>query len=650
MYKIRYTLASLSIVVAWSLSGCGFLLHPPSAANSSSFPAIAVSPPFVTTADFLTTNTGFIGVNSSLMATTNGGASWTLKLFPHQESAVAIDFLNPAMGWVLAQGGNGYDPLLSLLKTTNGGQSWVIERTFKTAQGGSLMMTSTKGYAVVAHHLYMTSIYSNTWTPVALPAGDRPQAMDFLTGQQGWVAVQKGSQYQLLYTSNGAQSFHPVFQSPNPVVSIDFSSTLHGRILIGQKQSGMGFGPLEETRNSGKTWTQVISANGLMHQGAAGYPIGMEFQGAHDGWIGTTSGAQGFLSSGLLVTTDGGSHWTPVGSKQRWILRAQSMTLPGMGWVLGDRNVPFVARTTDNGKHWSQIWPNIMPLAVDFVSSSVGYGLGTASNPNAVLMTQNGGQSWTVQNAQPPAQFTNISFGGATGLAIADTYASDGRTIVQIFRTTNGGVTWRLLSSRPTPLSIDITMLSTKEALLQTARHVYASTDGGLHWKILSNIPQSKVTTSTDYLSLHQKWTFDSASAWGANARLVWHDGTKRTTVFTWPASPKTLYIQPTTLDFLNRHTGWILLQKMARSDKTFTKPGSTKKFFKVNSVNQLYHTTNGGRTWTLAPLPSTLSPKTLDFVNSHAGYLYTNNALLHTINSGRSWTLIKTSSYPNIP
>ena len=164
MYKIRYALASLSIAVTWSLSGCGSLLHPPSRANSSSFPAIAASPPFVTTADFLTTNTGFIGVNSSLMATTNGGASWTLNLFPHQESAVAIDFLNPAMGWVLAQGGNGYHPLLSLLKTTNGGQSWVSERTFKTAQGGSLVMTSTKGYAIVAHHLYMTSIYSNTWT------------------------------------------------------------------------------------------------------------------------------------------------------------------------------------------------------------------------------------------------------------------------------------------------------------------------------------------------------------------------------------------------------------------------------------------------------------------------------------------------------
>ena len=136
--------------------------------------------------------------------------------------------------------------------------------------------------------------------------------------------MQKGSQYQLLSTSNGVQSFHPVFQSRKPVVSIDFSSTLHGRILIGQNQSGMGLGPLEETRNGGKTWTQVISANGLMHQGAAGYPIGMEFQGAHDGWIVTTSGVQGFLSSGLLVTTDDGSHWTPVGPTQRWILRAQT--------------------------------------------------------------------------------------------------------------------------------------------------------------------------------------------------------------------------------------------------------------------------------------------------------------------------------------
>jgi photosystem II stability/assembly factor-like uncharacterized protein len=78
-------------------------------------------------------------------------------------------------------------------------------------------------------------------------------------------------------------------------------------------------------------------------------------------------------------------------------------------------------------------------------------------------------------------------------------------------------------------------------------------------------------------------------------------------------------------VDFINPNEGWALVSA------------------------RLYHTGNGGRTWTLvnANLPppplNVLQPSSLDFVDASNGFWSTGSQLLRTTDGGHTWTAIQT-------
>ena len=81
---------SLALVGCGTTQGIGASHQP-----ASVFPPTAVNPPFSNSMDFLTMQNGFLGVNSSILSTTNGGRSWNRHPLPNQETANVIDFLTP---------------------------------------------------------------------------------------------------------------------------------------------------------------------------------------------------------------------------------------------------------------------------------------------------------------------------------------------------------------------------------------------------------------------------------------------------------------------------------------------------------------------------------------------------------------------------
>lgn len=203
---------------------------------------------------------------------------------------------------------------------------------------------------------------------------------------------------------------HPIFHSSSPIVAVSFSTAQDGHVLLGRTPGVPNLGSLEVTHDGGQMWTQQVSPHAFLQQGVSGFPVALSFIGTQDGWLGTTSGALGIPSSGLLVTTDGGSHWTSTGAGGHWNLGAESMTSVGTGWVANVGNNDALLFTKDNGRHWIQKWPARSPLTTDFVSAQVGYGLGTATDSGAILATHNGGRSWRLINAHPPAPFSAVSF------------------------------------------------------------------------------------------------------------------------------------------------------------------------------------------------------------------------------------------------
>ncbi len=627
---------SLALVGCGTSQGIG-VSHTP----ASAFPPTTVNPPFSNSMDFLTMQNGFLGVNSSILSTTNGGRSWNRHPLPNQETANVIDFLTPSLGWVLAQGGNGSHPTISLLRTTDGGEHWTAELVVHTGLSSSLTMTTSGGYAIIGQRLYHTTGTDGTWQPMALPASAIPSAVSALSGQQAWVATAVGSHCDVWSTPNGGRTFTKIFMSPDAVIGMDRSSASTGHLLLSPPSGYEGpLGPLETTTNGGRSWSRSsVPANGFY--------AGMNFPPGPDAWIGTTNGAQGVMSTGLLVSADRGAHWTAIGAHRGWSLHTIRMIAPGQGYVLGlsVSGTPFLAKTTNNGENWTQVWPRIIPIHTDFVSPTRGYGLGLPDNARAILATHDGGAHWTLQTSRPGATFSQVSYWGNIGLAMASAYNSKGQSIVDVYRTTTGGARWHQVSALPASLSLGIDLFGRNQAILTTFGHVYQSSNGGQTWSLLSSnrLSPGKSSTTRDFISVHQYWVFSSTNGWGHGAHLSFVDHGISHPVYNWPASPRALYLSGTTVDFLNRQVGWLILQKLVRTHKTFTKPGSTRKLFVIKTVDQLINTTNGGKTWTLdVTLPSSLAiSSTPHFVNNHVGFMAVYNQILTTTDGGHVWTAV---------
>ena len=635
----------LGISLVLSISGCGAAVSQHSAplVAKQSFPQVASAPLDATVIDFLSMNTGFLAVNHAMLATQNGGRNWVTHILPHHLQPTAMDFLNAKLGWIVAEEGNTPNISYVLLKTNNGGVSW---QSFPLVANAKLDMTSSEtGFAIIGAQLYATQNGGDSWQPVPLSKGERPIYLTFNSPEQGWIVVNKDGQSDLLGTTNGGKSFHNTFSSISPIDAVTFSSPTHGLMMLGSQQPGTpNLGNLEQTQNGGQTWSVLQPAARWTSEDVYGFFQSMSLSGGNDIWIGTTSGAMGFSSSGLLVSSDGGAHWQSLGTRRHWNIVSEEMIAPGAGWVLGS---DFLLKTMDNGQHWTDVWPVRFPQQqVDFVSATKGYGLGEEDNPYAILKTVNGGIGWTVVNANPPADFSQISFVGSVGWAIAG--ATDAPR-VEVFRSENGGVTWRLLSSEPASLGLSIKMFTKELGILDTFGTLYKTTNGGVTWKAIAGGAPGP-TFFTDYLSPVHEWLLHSLSGWGNAATLTWsaNGGLSHRVVYTWPEESNVSYI-PGAIDFINEQDGWVWMQKMVRSGKLVTKPGSSKRVPLVNEVNLLYHTNDGGKTWSITRLPQDLSPgaDALDFVTKRGGYLFVNNTLLYTTTGGRMWHVVSTEDPP---
>lgn len=636
---------TLGISLILSISGCGAAVtqHSGPSFTEQSFPHVASTPPNAVAIDFLSMNTGFIAVNDAILATQNGGETWRTDILPHHLQPRAMDFLSANIGWVVAEGGNTPNPSYVLLKTTNGGASWKLLPLSASAQID--MTSSVFGFAIIGAQLYATHNGGDSWQPISLPGGGRPLYTTFSSPEKGWVVVNNGGDTNLLVTTNGGENFHTTFSSTSPIDAVVFSSPNHGLMMLGSNQYGTpNFGNLEQTQNGGQTWSVLQPAARWTSDDVYGFFQSMSLSGGNDIWIGTTSGAMGFSSSGLLVSSDGGAHWQSLGTRRHWNIVSEEMIAPGAGWVLGS---DFLLKTMDNGQHWTDVWPVRFPQQqVDFVSATKGYGLGEEDNPYAILKTVNGGTQWTVVNAKPPEDFSQISFVGSVGWAIAG--ATDAPR-VEVFRSENGGVSWRLLSSEPASLGLSIKMFTKELGILDTFGMLYKTTNGGVTWKAIAGGAPGP-TFFTDYLSPIHEWLLNSLSEWGTAATLTWsaNGGLSRRVVYTWPGESNVSYILGS-IDFINEQDGWVWMQKMVRSGKLVTKPGSSKRVPLVNEVNLLYHTNDGGKTWSITRLPQDLSPgaDALDFVTKRRGYLFVNNTLLYTATGGRMWRVVSTDNPP---
>lgn len=209
------------------------------------------------------------------------------------------------------------------------------------------------------------------------------------------------------------------------------------------------------------------------------------------------------LTGVALLSAVAAAQWItqPSGTLARF--RGVSAASRAVAWASGSGGT--YARTTDSGATWqSAVVPDVSQLDfrdVEAIDANIAYLLSIgAGEQSRIFKTTDGGRGWTLQftNQNPKAFFDAFAFWDArTGIAMSDPV--DRRFI--LIKTTDGGATWTGLPQERSPSALEgeaafaasgtcIAVQGRKNVWFGTGggatARVFRSTDGGGTWKVAS--------------------------------------------------------------------------------------------------------------------------------------------------------------------
>jgi photosystem II stability/assembly factor-like uncharacterized protein len=189
----------------------------------------------------------------------------------------------------------------------------------------------------------------------------------------------------------------------------------------------------------------------------------------------------------ILHTTNGGKVWLPQNvpvANSRSIL---SLTFIDelVGWA--STNYGEILRTTDGGSHWITQFNDIIWAITGIYSYSELICWAIATN-NIILKTINGGSTWLQQEIDCDfcAIFNDINFADNKlgWVATVNCSQSLANTGCPIYKTTNGGITWKQLTILPTSFTHSIFFSDEDFGWASGMHQIFHSTDGGNSWDV----------------------------------------------------------------------------------------------------------------------------------------------------------------------
>ncbi len=482
----------------------------------------------------------------------NGHAQWQwLNPKPSGFANTRIVFTSHTTGYILNSNGD-------LFKTTDIGESWAQINNFP---GNPLCMDikdSTGVIGCIGGILYLTNDNGNTWQ----------------------------------YVNTGLKD---VFETIN-IVSRDTFFLSNGY---------SGGGNIYKTTDRGRTWT-TLRCNIPIHS--------IVFTDSKTGFVGSSQGI-------IIKTEDGGNTW----ERKRAVSYIPS-GIQAMQFISKDTGYAFqeydsLLTTYDGGNTWRSSNAYFTMSVINFINSTDGY---LGGRDGVIVATHDGGKT-----------FESAGFGGLVdGNTInslcflsKDTGFSVGM-LGRIMKTTDAGKNW--IPYSPTYLPITgLTFVDSVNGYAMTSRKIYKTSDKWKTWKELGLKTGIQYPSQSDF----EQFNFLSpdtgfvTTSFPARIHHTFDGGITWDTVSIISGD----FNQVSDLQFLDNKTGFMLL--------VASNGGVTGYIVK---------TKDGGLTWNIAGTPSDIvnNFRHIHYVNEDTAYANTYNQLYKTTDGGKTWASVFTTQY----
>jgi photosystem II stability/assembly factor-like uncharacterized protein len=126
-------------------------------------------------------------IESLIIHTGDGGASWERQLVPVREELIHVDFVSEDKGWVVGAGG-------AILFTRDGGQNWTKQTSGTDATLYHVDFRNDRvGWAVGERGTVLrTTDGGETWSSVTVPVRSTLLSVTFVDEDQGWIVGRGG--------------------------------------------------------------------------------------------------------------------------------------------------------------------------------------------------------------------------------------------------------------------------------------------------------------------------------------------------------------------------------------------------------------------------------------------------------------------------
>jgi photosystem II stability/assembly factor-like uncharacterized protein len=138
-------------------------------------------------------------VDSLLIYTEDGGASWLRQRVPSKEELIHVDFTSDQRGWVVGASG-------SILHTEDGGRTWALQSSGTNATLYHVDFRNERtGWAVGERGTILrTTDGGENWFPVTVPVRSTLLSVQFAGEDEGWIVGRGGT---ILRSGDGGRTW-----------------------------------------------------------------------------------------------------------------------------------------------------------------------------------------------------------------------------------------------------------------------------------------------------------------------------------------------------------------------------------------------------------------------------------------------------------